>query len=197
MKLPFSQQQYLETFPTIFSDAFGSVLQRRKKVIYFCEVYRILYIMSVIWYTRIFTLYLPLLLVGIFQSRLDLVFFLYLKIWLTWSIHILWKMVFGDLVSYWPTTFITVQKVKFLIKDVFSKCDEIRRKLRIWSYILKKSLIENFIFCQCISQIFFKWKLTSLIEMAVHKFVRTMYSRKWLVSIKYHFKENSECLKDI
>ena len=180
MKLPFSQQQYLETFPTIFSHAFGSVLQRRKKVIYFCEVYRILYIMSVIWYTRIFTLYLPLLLVGIFQSRLDLVFFLYLKIWLTWSIHILWKMVFGDLVSYWPTTFITVQKVKFLIKDFF-----------------RKSLIENFIFCQCISQIFFEWKLTSLIEMAVHKFVRTMYSRKWLVSIKYHFKENNECLKDI
>ena len=160
MKLPFSQQQYLETFPTIFSHAFGSVLQRRKKVIYFCEVYRILYTMSVIWYTRIFTLYLPLLLVSIFQSRLDLVFFLYLKIWLTWSIHVLWKMFFGDLVSYWPTTFITVQKVKFLIKDFFSKCDEIRRKLRIWSYILKKSLIENFIFCAV--------HLTSLFRMKIN-----------------------------
>ena len=33
--------------------------------------------------------------------------------------------------------------------------------------------------------------------MAVHKFVRTMYSRKWLVSIKYHFKENNEYLKDM
>ena len=39
------------------------------------------------------------------------------------------------------------QKVKFSIKDFFSKCDQIRRKLRIWSYFLKKSLLENFIFC--------------------------------------------------
>ena len=35
----------------------------------------------------------------------------------------------------------------FSIKDFFSKCDQIRRKLRIWSHLLKKSLIENFIFC--------------------------------------------------
>ena len=37
--------------------------------------------------------------------------------------------------------------MKFSIKDFFRKCDEIRRKLRIWSHLLKKSLIENFIFC--------------------------------------------------
>ena len=41
----------------------------------------------------------------------------------------------------------TAQKMKFSIKDFFSKCDQIRRKLRIWSHLLKKSLIENFIFC--------------------------------------------------
>ena len=41
----------------------------------------------------------------------------------------------------------TVQKVKFSIKDFFSKCDQIRRKLRIWSHLLKKPLMENFIFC--------------------------------------------------
>ena len=27
------------------------------------------------------------------------------------------------------------------------KCDQIRRKLQIWSHLLKKSLMENFIFC--------------------------------------------------
>ena len=43
-------------------------------------------------------------------------------------------------------TFI-VQKMKFSIKDFFSKCEQIRRKLRIWSHLLKKSLMENFIFC--------------------------------------------------
>ena len=37
--------------------------------------------------------------------------------------------------------------MKFLIKDFFSKCDQIRRKPRIWSHLLKKSLMENFIFC--------------------------------------------------
>ena len=37
--------------------------------------------------------------------------------------------------------------MKFFIKDFFSKCDQIRRKLRIWWYVLKKSLMENFIFC--------------------------------------------------
>ena len=39
------------------------------------------------------------------------------------------------------------QKMKFSIKDYFSKCDQIPRKLRIWSHLLKKSLMENFIFC--------------------------------------------------
>ena len=35
----------------------------------------------------------------------------------------------------------------FFIKGFFSKCEQIRRKLRIWSHLLKKSLLENFIFC--------------------------------------------------
>ena len=41
----------------------------------------------------------------------------------------------------------TAQKMKFSMKNFFSKCDQIRRKLRIWSHLLKKSLMENFIFC--------------------------------------------------
>ena len=42
---------------------------------------------------------------------------------------------------------LTAQKLKFSIKDFFSKCDKIRRKMRLWSHLLKKSLMENFIFC--------------------------------------------------
>ena len=41
----------------------------------------------------------------------------------------------------------TTQKMKFSIKDLFSKCDQIRSFLRIWSYLLKKSVMENCIFC--------------------------------------------------
>ena len=36
--------------------------------------------------------------------------------------------------------------MKFFIKDFFSKCDQILSKLRILSHLLKKSLIENFLF---------------------------------------------------
>ena len=41
----------------------------------------------------------------------------------------------------------TTQKMKFFVKDFLSKCDQIHRKLWIWSHLLKKSLMEDFIFC--------------------------------------------------
>ena len=39
--------------------------------------------------------------------------------------------------------------MKFSIKDFFSKCDQIPRKLWIWSHLLKKSLMETSVFVQC------------------------------------------------
>ena len=39
------------------------------------------------------------------------------------------------------------QKMNFPTKNFFSKCDQIHWKLRILSHLLKKSLMENFIFC--------------------------------------------------
>ena len=41
----------------------------------------------------------------------------------------------------------TAQKMKFSIKDFFSKRDQIRSFLWIWSHLLKKFLMENFSFC--------------------------------------------------
>ena len=41
----------------------------------------------------------------------------------------------------------TAQKMKFSIKNFFTKYDQSPRKLRISSHLLKKSLLENFIFC--------------------------------------------------
>ena len=63
--------------------------------------------------------------------------------WRKW----LWKSAKCDL------TFVTinVQNMKFSIKNFFSKCDQIRRKLQIWSHLLKKSLMENSFFVQWIS----------------------------------------------
>ena len=40
---------------------------------------------------------------------------------------------------------LTAQKMKFSFNDFFSKRDQICRKLRIWSHLLKKSLMENLI----------------------------------------------------
>ena len=38
--------------------------------------------------------------------------------------------------------------MKFSVKDFFSKCDQIRRKLQIWSHLQKKSLMKTLIFCE-------------------------------------------------
>ena len=45
----------------------------------------------------------------------------------------------------------TAQDMKFSIKDFFSKCYQFRNFLQIWSHVLKKPLMENFIFCKVLS----------------------------------------------
>ena len=49
--------------------------------------------------------------------------------------------------SEWQLLYYIIQEMKFLIKDSFSKCDQIYRKSWIWSHLLKKPSMENFIFC--------------------------------------------------
>ena len=44
--------------------------------------------------------------------------------------------------------------MKFSIKDLFSKYSQIRRNLQIWSHLLKKSLMNNFIFGAVIYALF-------------------------------------------
>ena len=50
----------------------------------------------------------------------------------------------------WRNGTFTAQKMKFSIKDFFSKFYQFRRKPQIWSHLLKKSSMENFIFCAVI-----------------------------------------------
>ena len=65
----------------------------------------------------------------------------------------------------------TAQNMKFSIKDFFSKCDQIRSFLRIWSHLLKKSWMENLIFCAAV----FAWsKQLCLLHISVeHCFLKT------------------------
>ena len=55
----------------------------------------------------------------------------------------------------------TAQKMKFSVKDFISKCDQIRCFQRIWSHLLKKSLMENFSFCAVHDRVFceISWQL--------------------------------------
>ena len=46
--------------------------------------------------------------------------------------------------------------MKFFLKDFFSKCDQIHKKLLIWPHLLKKYSVENLIFLQ--------WNITILIN---------------------------------
>ena len=48
----------------------------------------------------------------------------------------------------------TAQKLNFSIKDFFIKYDQIHSFLRICSHLLKRSLMENFIFCALYHVIF-------------------------------------------
>ena len=64
------------------------------------------------------------------------------------------------MVSVWWIAYValplncTAQKMEFSIKDFFSKWDQICRKLRIWSHLLKKTLMENFILCAVLNESF-------------------------------------------
>ena len=59
---------------------------------------------------------------------------------------VIFKVVY-ELIIADPEKVHTAQKMKFSITDFFSKCDQIRSLLRIWSHLPKKYLMENFILC--------------------------------------------------
>ena len=51
--------------------------------------------------------------------------------------------------------FYIIQYSKWIyIKGCIIKCDQIRRKLRIWSHLLRNPLVENFMFCSVAMQLF-------------------------------------------
>ena len=61
-----------------------------------------------------------------------------------------------------PKGTLSAQKMKFSIKDLVNKCDQIRNFLRIWSHLLKKPLMENFIFCAVSFEVVLKLLLLTL-----------------------------------
>ena len=73
----------------------------------------------------------------------------------------------------------TAHKMKFSIKDFFIKCDQIRSFLRIWSHLLKKSLMENFIFCAVHISV---W-LMQFIQNLMENWILNL-TENWVVNLK-------------
>ena len=77
----------------------------------------------------------------------------------------------------------TAQKMKFSMKDLFSKCDQIRSFLWIWSHLLQKSFMENFGF-------FVWWKS----HTSVASLMKTSQKYPWSFMLKsrlrFHYRQN-------
>ena len=72
----------------------------------------------------------------------------------------------------------TEQTLKFSIKDFFSKCNQIHSFQRIWSYLVKKSLMENFTFCAVVG-LFLKIFLELHEKCPNTEFLWSVLSRIW------------------
>ena len=90
----------------------------------------------------------------------------------------------------------TAQKKKFSSKDFFSKCDQIRSLLRIWSHLLKKSLMESFIFCALVCrEITFQWM--SFTKFFKVNFLWLLWSWKYLFKPVWLFRSNFKAFRQI
>ena len=68
------------------------------------------------------------------------------------------------------------RKMKFSIKDFFGKCYQIRSILRIW-YLLKKSLMENFIFCAVVVR-----SIISSVNEVITAIVINVQTKQWSIT---------------
>ena len=68
-------------------------------------------------------------------------------VWCMWEIKLISLKIFWCIFSFFTLHY--PRKTKFSIKNFFSKCDDISKKLQSWSHLLKKSLKGDFIFEVC------------------------------------------------
>ena len=105
---------------------------------------------------------------GILTQHLSFIFGLPVLKWLEFFLSVdrrynkqLFIFSFHESNHWWCEEIYTAPKMKFFITDFFSKCDQIRRKPRIWAPLLKKFLMKNFIFCAVlIDKILICWFVT-------------------------------------
>lgn len=83
------------------------------------------------------------------------------------------------------------QVMIFFVTNIFNKCEQIRRKLPIWSHLLTKTLTENTIFVQHIDFLFENlksfsefWQMSGDWGQAVNYKYRIGYPKKVLLKFK-------------
>ena len=80
-------------------------------------------------------------------------------------------------------------KRNFSIKDFFIKCNQIRSFLLIWSHLLKKSLMENFIFLQwCMGKLLFFDNLRKCTDYLLTKDELRLQHNKDRYHGRYHLR---------
>ena len=72
--------------------------------------------------------------------------------------------------------------MKFSFKNFFGKCDQICSFLRTWSHLLKKSLMENFIFCAMCGNL--KNKRQMCLLLVTRKLLIEVLFNSFLISIR-------------
>ena len=97
----------------------------------------------------------------------------------------------------------TSQNIKFCIKHFFSKWDQIRSFLRIWSYLLKKSLMEIFVQCfpltwllldqiyliQCNTYLSKQRASKTAITNLIYLYFQTFYKQLCISILKFKYSE--------
>ena len=97
--------------------------------------------------------------------------------------------------NYWMLEIYTAPKMKFSIKNFFSKCDQICNFLWIWSPLLKKFLMENLIFCAVlIDEIFICWFVTYITVVRLQckctrRYFLVLISNKQILKQRSHFND--------
>ena len=97
---------------------------------------------------------------------------------MTCEMHCIWSALFEKMCLSYKIYILCFTKMKFIIKDFFSKCEEIRRKLRIWSHLLKTSLTENFIFCTVLIELMLGRCLEFPVSYEVNKALPTRLNER-------------------
>ena len=77
--------------------------------------------------------------------------------------------------------------MKFLVKNCFSKCDQIRRKLRIWSHLLKNLWWKTSIFCAVVPPLMLYLKVGFIIFWC-----RTFGNLEWGLLLQF-----TKCCKNL